>query len=128
MQIMPYLGRSTQNRDFPGKEVEMKPLVILAACALVVGCTSGQYGGSSVVSGPAANPTGSVGPQSGQPANMGGYTGVVSAPAANPTGSNTPQSGQPSNMGAPAAGFSSAPARNPTGSNTPQSGQPSNAY
>jgi hypothetical protein len=70
-------------------------------------------------SGPAANPTGSNGPASGQPMNTNTSvpTGIMRGPAQNPTGSETPASGQPSNMNTSVSGgATTAPPKDPTGS------------
>ena len=67
------------------------------------------------MSAPAANPTGSDTPASGQPSNMNRSvrTGIVRGPATNPTGSVGPSSGQPSNMDTSAARYIPRPRRRP---------------
>ena len=99
----------------------MRFIVMAASIALAVaGCTSPS--GPPVVremSGPAANPTGSNGPMSGQPENTNQSvpTSIVRGTAANPTGSNGPASGQPLNMNTSAVrGYTTAPPSNSTGS------------
>lgn len=95
-------------------------MVAAATCLVLAGCA--QPSGPTTVretSGPAANPTGSNGPMSGQPENTNSAAGttIVRGTALNPTGSVGPASGQPSNMNTSAGGgYMTAPPRNPTGS------------
>ena len=98
----------------------MKRVLAIVACILAVGCAApDQPVQVRSMSGPAANPTGSNGPASGQPMNTNTSvsTGIVRGPAQNPTGSDTAASGQPSNTNTSVSGgATTAPPKNPTGS------------
>lgn len=97
-------------------------LAVAGVCLLAVGCSNppppAPRSVVTTTTGPAANPTGSNLPSSGQPSNtMGGVTSIQRGPALDPTGSNTPRSGAASNMDVNASsGASTAPPKRETGS------------
>src|SRR5689334_15660768 len=98
----------------------MKYIMLAAAMGCLLAACSSPTGPTTVrhLSGPAANPTGSNGPMSGQPenTNRSATTTITRGSAAHPTGSDLPTSGQPSNMNPSTGGYTTAPPSNPTGS------------